>query len=120
METIRIIENDIAEIVSDKIEINDLQDALDIMATCSYKGAEGIIIDEKNIIPDFFDLKTGVAGEILQKFSTYNMKVAITGDFSKYTSKSLKDFIYESNKTGHILFVDSVETAKQELKRLIN
>ncbi len=43
-----------------------------------------------------------VEGEILQKFVTYKAKLAIAGDFSVYTSKSLKDFIYESNNGNHI------------------
>jgi hypothetical protein len=105
----------IAEIISDKIEINNTQDALNIMANCGYKGAGTIIIHEQNVIPDFFDLKTGIAGEILQKFSNYNVRLAIVGDFSKYQSKSLRDFIYESNKTGRINFVNSVEQAKDAL-----
>ncbi len=56
---------------------------------------------------DFFDLKSGIAGEILQKFSNYLVRLAIVGDFSKYANKSLKDFIFESNKGGQINFVDS-------------
>ena len=65
------------------------------------------MLNEKNITPDFFDLKNGIAGEILQKFSTYRVRLAIVGDFSKYTSKSLNDFIFESNKGKHINFVTS-------------
>jgi hypothetical protein len=105
----------IAELISDKIEINDSQDVLDIMANCSFQGARKIIIHEMNVITDFFDLKTGIAGEILQKFSTYNVKLAIVGDFSKYPSKSLRDFIYESNKIGRINFVNTVNQAKEAL-----
>lgn len=52
-----------------------------------------------------------MAGEILQKFSTYQVRLAIIGDFSKYTSKSLTDFIYESNKGKHINFVNSTTEA---------
>lgn len=37
-------------------------------------------------------------GEILQIYSTYDCKLATTADFSDYTSQSLSDFIYESNK----------------------
>jgi hypothetical protein len=48
--------------------------------------SEGIIMYEAQIIPDFFDLKSGIAGEILQKFSNYDMRLAIIGDVSKYTS----------------------------------
>jgi hypothetical protein len=105
----------IAEIISGEIEINITQDALDLMADCDYLGARRIIINKENLLPEFFDLKTGLAGEILQKFVNYQIQLAIVGDFSKYTSKSLKDFIFESNKTGRINFVSSVEEAKVKL-----
>ena len=83
----------IVEIISDYMVINKLQDALDIMADNFFQGINKIVLYEKNINPDFFDLKTGLAGDILQKFSTYNVQLAIIGDFTKYNSKSLKDFI---------------------------
>jgi hypothetical protein len=104
-----------AEIVSDKIEVKTTQGALDIMANCNYLGAYKIILREENIINSFFDLKTGIAGDILQKFSTYRCQLAIVGDFGKFQSKSLKDFIYESNKVGRIHFVASIEEAKNRL-----
>jgi hypothetical protein len=107
----------IAEVISDQIEINHVQDAVDLLGNCRYQSAESIIINERNITPDFFDLKTGIAGEVLQKFSNYNMRLAIVGEFSKYDSKSLQDFIYESNKTGSINFVNSVNQAKEQLAR---
>jgi len=107
----------IAEILSNSIEICNIQDVLDIMANCSYQGSQRIIIDEKNIIPHFFDLRTGIAGEILQKFSNYNVSLAIVGDFSNSTSNSLRDFICESNKTGRINFVNSVAEAQKKLTR---
>jgi hypothetical protein len=56
-------------------------------------------------------LRTGKAGEILQKFSNYRVQLAIVGDYSKYNSKSLTDFIYESNKGRNINFVNSMEEA---------
>jgi len=106
-----ILHNSIAEIISDEILINEVQDALDIMADCRYQGADSLIIHEKNLCPEFFDLKTKIAGDILQKFSNYRMRLAIVGDFSKFTSKSLRDFIYESNKGKMVGFVGSVEEA---------
>jgi hypothetical protein len=113
---IEVNEIKIAEILSDTMLINKTQDALDIMADCNYQGSYKIILHEKNIIADFFDLKTGIAGNILQKFSTYNVQLAIVGDFTKYKSKSLNDFIFESNKLGRINFVHSTEEA---IKRLL-
>lgn len=117
---IKIIETHgvaISEIISDSIVINETQDALDIMAESNYMGSSRIIMHEKNIVAGFFDLKTGIAGEILQKFSNYNVQLAIVGDFTKYASKSLKDFIFESNKYGRINFVNSVDEAKERLSK---
>lgn len=105
----------LAELVSDTVEISSEQDALDIMMTAAYQGADALIVQEKHMIPAFFDLKTRIAGDILQKVSTYNYKLAIVGDFSKYTSKSLNDFMLESNKAGRVLFVPSVQKAKEKL-----
>jgi hypothetical protein len=107
----------IAEIDSEDILIRNVQNAIDLMADCSYQGSGNIILHEYNIISEFFDLKTGFAGEILQKFSNYRAKLAIVGDFSKYSSKNLKDFIYESNKYGRILFAGSLEEAYEKLSR---
>jgi len=115
IEIIKINGINIAEIISDKVVINETQDAVDLMADLSYDGSYKIILHEKNINPIFFDLRSGIAGDILQKFSTYRVQLAIVGDYSKYSSKSLKDFIFESNKHGHINFVDTVEEARERL-----
>jgi hypothetical protein len=106
----------IALLESKNTLIYDVQDALDLMANAQYSGADSLVVYSSNLNPDFFDLKTKLAGEILQKFSNYNMKMAIIGDFTSVESKSLRDFIFESNKTGRILFVKSVEEAIQRLK----
>jgi hypothetical protein len=107
----------IAEIEATGIIIHNVQDALDILVNCAYQGASKIIVQASHIVPEFFDLKTGVAGEILQKFSTYQIQLAIVGDFTKYTSKSLQDFIFESNKVGRINFVASIEDAREKLAK---
>lgn len=105
----------IAEVISDEVLIQNVQDAVDLMAECNYKDAGCIILNENNITKDFFDLKTRIAGEILQKFSNYRVRLAIAGDFSKYPGKSLKDFIYESNRTGRIFFTASIDEAYEKL-----
>ncbi len=117
IEIIEVNKVKLAYLQSDQVEIRTTQDALDLMMNGYYQGAEGMIIHEKNVLPDFFDLKTKMAGDILQKFSTYNSRLAIIGDFEHISSKSLRDFIYESNQTGRINFVGSLEEAKEKLSR---
>jgi len=107
IETHNINETKIAEVISEVNIINKIEDGIDLLGNLYYQGFDKIVIYEKDITPDFFELKNGIAGEILQKFSTYRVRLAIVGDFTKYTSKSLNDFIYESNKGQHINFVSS-------------
>lgn len=51
----------------------------------------------------------------MQKFINYRIKFAVCGDFSNYTSKPLKDFIYESNNGKDIFFVPDTDTAVKML-----
>ena len=107
---------DIAVVSGDEVVIVDTQSALDLAMTVKYEtGAERIVIDKSVICGDFFILSTGMAGEILQKFMNYHVKVAVYGDYSHYTSKPLKDFIYESNHGKNFFFVSTKEEAVQRL-----
>lgn len=118
MQIEKIVRNnsEVAHIIDNNIIINDSQSAIDVMMTVKYEtGIKNIAISKNLIIDNFFILSSGLAGEILQKFVNYQFRVAIYGDFTKYTSKPLKDFIYESNKGHDIFFVDSLETAVKYL-----
>jgi hypothetical protein len=104
---------EIAEVTSEDVLIKSAQDMLDLMAEISSR----VIIIKKEVFNEsFFDLNSGLAGEILQKLSNYFMKLGVVGDFSKY-SKNFKSFIYESNLSGNIVFVDTTEEAIQKLSR---
>lgn len=107
----------IAEVTDETIFINNPDDALQLLADLYYQDFSKIIVHEKNITPGFFDLKTGIAGEILQKFSNYRIQLAIVGDFSKYPGKSIQDFIYESNKGRLVNFLSSVALAVEKLSQ---
>ena len=107
---------DIAVVSSDGKLISDAQTALDLAMTVKYEtGAEKIVIDKNLICGDFFILSTGIAGEILQKFINYHVKAAVYGDYSHYTSKPLKDFIYESNNGKDFFFVSTKDEAIKKL-----
>lgn len=107
---------DIAVISSDETVITDTQTALDLAMTVKYEtGAARIVISKDLICEDFFILSRGMAGEILQKYVNYQVKIAVYGDYSHYTSKPLKDFIYESNKGKDFFFVPSKDEAIKKL-----
>lgn len=109
---------DLAVISSDEAVITGVQSALDLIMSVKYEtGAERIVIPKELVCEEFFILSTGIAGEILQKFINYHVKAAIYGDYSHYTSKPLKDFIYESNQGRDIFFPATREEAIQKLAR---
>lgn len=103
--------------VYDAEKITDVQSVLDLIATVNYEtGCSRLVLDKSSFSEDFFVLSSGLAGDILQKFVNYHVKVAIVGNYSVYTSKPLKDFIYESNKGNHVFFVSSLEEAVSKLE----
>jgi hypothetical protein len=96
--------------------INTAQDALEYLMHLRYEeGIDHLIIGIDNLAPQFFDLKSGLAGDILQKFSNYDGYLAVVGDFSTYESNSLRDFIRESNRQGRVLFVPDIIEATERL-----
>lgn len=107
---------DVANVIAEEKIITDGQSAIDLMMTVKYKTGIKNIAISKNLLTDkFFILSNGIAGEILQKFINYGFKIAIYGDYSKYTSKPLKDFIYESNNGKDVFFTDNLENAIRKL-----
>ncbi len=106
----------IAEVTSDERIISGSEDGLDLLGNLYYQGFDGVILYEENIAADFFNLKTGMAGEVLQKFSNYRMRLVIIGDFEMYDSQSLRQFIVESNKGKQVNFVDNLHEALQRLQ----
>jgi hypothetical protein len=105
-------------ISSGEIVIKDTQSALDVLMSAEYEaGTKNIIISKKLIANDFFILSTVLAGEILQKYINYGGRIAIFGDFSHYTSKPLKDFMYESNRGKDVFFAATEAEAIAMLTR---
>lgn len=106
----------IADVAGEDKVIVDTGSSLDVLMTAKYDvGSSAVMISKELVIEDFFILSTGIAGEILQKYINYGGKLAIYGDYSKYTSKPLKDFIYESNKGKDFFFVATKEEAVERL-----
>lgn len=114
---INVIEN-AAVVASDEMLITDGQSALDLLATVRYEtGCSALLLPKETISEDFFHLSTRLVGEVLQKFVNYQMKLAIVGDFSAYSSQNLKDFIYESNNGKTVCFLPTEKEALEWLDK---
>lgn len=116
---LKIIEKNqitVAVIHSADLIITDVPSALDFIMSVKYQTDScHIALNKEAILEDFFRLSTCLAGEILQKFINYRIKFAVYGDFSGYTSKPLKDFIYECNQGKDIFFTATRAEAVDKL-----
>ena len=105
-----------AVVCSETVCIADTQSALDVMMAAKYEAGTGLLaIQKEALTEDFFILSTGLAGEILQKFVNYGVRCAVFGDFSRYTSKPLRDFIRESNRGTAVFFTEDEAAAVRRL-----
>ena len=92
--------------------------AMDLLAAVRYEtGCSAMVLRKEQLDESFFRLSSGLAGEVLQKFVNYHMRLAVVGDCSGYTSKPLQDFIRESNEGRQICFQPTEAAALDWLER---
>ncbi len=84
------------------------QDALDLLGEIYGTETDMIAVPTSRFAPEFFDLSTRLAGHFFQKLQNYQMRLAIVGDISEQVaaSTSLRDFVGETNRRAHHLFVE--------------
>ena len=99
--------------------MTDAASALEVLFNVRhYTGCDSMVAGMNAFSDDFFDLTTGLAGSILQKYVNYHIKLAIYGDFSGFESNALNAFIIECNRGKDIFFLPSREEALEKLHSL--
>jgi len=86
------------------------QDALDVIGA-AFSRADVVAVPVGRFDERFFTLGTGLAGEIMQKFVNYRMRLAVVGDISAHVAAStaLRDLVVESNRGGQVWFVADLD-----------
>jgi PadR family transcriptional regulator, regulatory protein AphA len=80
-------------------QIQSEQAALDLVAACGEARTEKMLILEGSLPEAFFDLKTGLAGTVLLKFSNYFLKVATVISPQKIGSGRFAEFASETRRS---------------------
>lgn len=82
-------------------------DGSDLVGNAWYHQTELIAVPIARLAPAFFDLSTGIAGDILQKIVNYRLRIVIFGDVTTFTAASdaLDAFVWESNRGDHVWFL---------------
>jgi hypothetical protein len=72
--------------------------------------AETVAIPVARLDPAFFDLRTGVAGEIAQAFVNYRIRLVVVGPLPDAArSTAFTAFVREANRGTTLRFTDSLE-----------
>lgn len=95
----------------------DERAATDVIGDAWYQRAAWVAVPVDRLTDDFFRLRTRVAGDIVQKFATYHLKLAVVGDISRHTeaSSALRDFVHECNQGTQVWFVPDSEALRARL-----
>jgi len=95
--------------------ISSERDVLDLLAYSEGMDSNRILLEEKYLHPAFFDLKTGLAGAIFQKFADYRVKAAIVVDLDGIPSARFHELVLECNRGNQIHFFKDVAQAERWL-----
>lgn len=95
------------------------RDASDLVGEAFSVSAELVVVPVERLSPDFLRLSSGLAGEVLQKFVNYGLKIAILGDVSAALAASgpLRDFVYESNRGRSVWFAPDLPALEALIAR---
>jgi len=91
--------------------LEDLSEALSI--SLEHGGA---IVTEQNLSPDFFNLRTGFAGELLQKFVNYRARLAIVLPDTTAHGERFAELVYEHRRHPAVRFFANVHDAQEWLR----
>ncbi|MEV7776003.1 DUF4180 domain-containing protein [Kitasatospora sp. NPDC086791] len=100
-------------------KVTTMQDALDLVGA-AFLGAEIVAVPAERLDEQFFSLGTRFAGEIMQKFVNYRVRLAVIGDISRHleASSALRALVHESNGADHIWFLPSLDDLDTRIKSL--
>jgi len=90
------------------------RDLLDLICYCGEHDADRVLLFAENLPQKFFDLKSGEAGMVLQKFVNYQMKVAAVLPPSLIRGK-FSEFVLETNRGGQFRVFQCPDEAAQWL-----
>lgn len=106
------------ECASAETPIRNEQNALDLIAACFENNINLLMLHVEALADDFFKLRTGLAGNILQKFINYHIKVSVVVTDNQKVKGKFKEFSNESNKGNSFRVFDSKNEAENWLLNL--
>jgi len=96
-------------------QLTNEQSAVDLLAICAENATSRILIASSNLPESFYDLRTGLAGAILGRFSIYRVRAAFHVPSERLTSGRFSEMAWELNRADEIHISDKVEILQKWL-----
>lgn len=86
------------------------QDAVDLLAEAFSQQVDLVVLPVARLAERFFDLRSGFAGQVVQKFVQYRRRIAIVGDIDAHVaaSNALRDYVTEANRGREVWFLRDI------------
>jgi PadR family transcriptional regulator AphA len=98
--------------ISAKTPLSSEQDAVELLAICGENDTNHLIINAEALSDDFFKLRTGVAGQMLQKFINYHVQIAVMITNESMITGKFKEMVAESNKRNDFRVFTNISDAE--------
>lgn len=95
--------------VEDEV-IRSEHDALDLIGACGEIGACGVLLHAANLNEEFYRLKSGLAGAVLQKFGQYRVRLAAVIP-SRFIEGRFGEMVWEANRGGQFRVFEEQQQA---------
>jgi hypothetical protein len=111
----------VLELAPDETRVRTYSDAVETVGKSFENRATVVVIPVACLDDEFFQLKTRIAGELIQKFVQYRRHVVILGDISRHLAESsaLRAFVAESNRGKEVWFLATREELDQRLAQAV-
>ena len=111
----------VLELIADESKLQTYNDAVELIGKSFENHATLIVIPVECLDDGFFQLSARIAGELIQKFVQYRLRLAIVGDISGFLAESsaLRAFVIESNRGKDVWFLASRAELSRRLEQAV-
>lgn len=114
MEITLIVENDIdvAVVSSETVKIFDIASAMSFLTAILHEtGCDRVVVHESIFDKDFFNLETKLTKNILHRFISCRVRLAIVGSNLRLSKPEFAEFIIDFSRHGQILIAQDEKEA---------
>jgi hypothetical protein len=101
---VRLIQDGERRALECRTAIRGAGDVLDLIGECGGHRTRAVLIEEEHLPAEFFDLRSGLAGEVLQKLQNYQIRLAVVMADVPTRSGRFGELVREANRGSQFRF----------------